>query len=276
MLPVFVLEPSLLRTVREGHRRRAELWNNEHHRSVTFGVIDPGLDLSRATQDHHLLVSAMSHENYEFWEKNDPDPRGMSIFRRTYREYPPHYVLWVPVQGYIPMLPTGGLLQKEESTCDLISEVFTWMESEFSFQNDTFKFLKEIETSERDATILEPITFTTEYHLDKSKQAETFLRERLDSYCFLNKQILDSVGVPFWLLSSGTCLADEYIWNGGTQASTGNKFKYIFPPLQLCWTKFLDLWVRVKPCPASPYIYANYGPKWMTPDKKLGLEAKSQ
>ncbi|KAK7501158.1 hypothetical protein BaRGS_00007643 [Batillaria attramentaria] len=56
----------------------------------------------------------------------------------------------------------------------------------------------------------------------------------------------------------------DYIWNGGTQASTGKKFKYIFPKFTLAWTEFLGLRVRV-PDPALPYIQANYGKKWEVP-----------
>lgn len=35
----------------------------------------------------------------------------------------------------------------------------------------------------------------------------------------------------------------EYTWNGGTQARTGKKFKYSFPPFQLCWAVFMDTMV---------------------------------
>ncbi|KAK3091270.1 hypothetical protein FSP39_018499 [Pinctada imbricata] len=56
------------------------------------------------------------------------------------------------------------------------------------------------------------------------------------------------------------------MWNGGTEASTGKKFKYVFPSFKLCWTSFLDLRVRV-PCPSLPYIKANYGEGWSTPVK---------
>ena len=51
------------------------------------------------------------------------------------------------------------------------------------------------------------------------------------------------------------------MWNGGTQARTGKKFKYIFPKFSLCWTHMSGLTVRV-PCPALPYVQANYGDNW--------------
>ncbi|XP_077981664.1 ribitol-5-phosphate transferase FKTN-like [Glandiceps talaboti] len=54
---------------------------------------------------------------------------------------------------------------------------------------------------------------------------------------------------------------DEIMWNGGTQASTGKKFKYTFPQFTLCWTEFLGLKVRV-PCETQSYIEANYGKDW--------------
>ncbi|XP_055884910.1 ribitol-5-phosphate transferase FKTN-like [Biomphalaria glabrata] len=356
-IPVFVIEPSLLRAVREGNRRRVELWNQDYQRSVTFGVIEPGMDLL------HLLVSSMSHENYEFWEKNDPDPRGLTIYRRTYRVITTHYMLWVPIQGHTPMLihlvvfyKRGEYIWHSAGEDRLHKPPFSLSGSPFfstagsyslidlravyidgvkiQFPNDTFRFLKEIETSEFvECNYTRAYFFYNEYRLDQSKQVELFKR-KARQLILLAKQILDSVGVPFWL-SSGTCLgwfrqcdlishttdvdigifitdyredligllesnglalihkfgkvsdslelsflfgdikldifffytADEYFWNGGTQASTGNKYKYIFPPFKLCWTEFLDLWIRV-PCPAAPYILANYGPKWMIPNKK--------
>ncbi|KAJ9580943.1 hypothetical protein L9F63_023876 [Diploptera punctata] len=56
----------------------------------------------------------------------------------------------------------------------------------------------------------------------------------------------------------------RFVWNGGTQAKTGKKFKYIFPRFTLCWTEFLELKVRV-PCETQAYVEANYGSDWFTP-----------
>nr|XP_010977002.1 fukutin isoform X4 [Camelus dromedarius] len=50
----------------------------------------------------------------------------------------------------------------------------------------------------------------------------------------------------------------DYMWNGGTQAKTGKKFKYLFPKFTLCWTEFVDMKVHV-PCETIEYIEANYG-----------------
>ncbi|XP_060055044.1 ribitol-5-phosphate transferase FKTN isoform X1 [Erinaceus europaeus] len=50
----------------------------------------------------------------------------------------------------------------------------------------------------------------------------------------------------------------DHMWNGGTQARTGKKFKYLFPKFTLCWTEFVDIKVRV-PCETVKYIEANYG-----------------
>ncbi|EDV23162.1 uncharacterized protein TRIADDRAFT_27375, partial [Trichoplax adhaerens] len=58
----------------------------------------------------------------------------------------------------------------------------------------------------------------------------------------------------------------SYYWNGGTQARTGLKFKYIFPKFTLCWTEFLNLMIRV-PCDTQVYLEANYGINWFTPIK---------
>ncbi|KAG9486665.1 hypothetical protein GDO78_006838, partial [Eleutherodactylus coqui] len=59
---------------------------------------------------------------------------------------------------------------------------------------------------------------------------------------------------------------DDYMWNGGTQAKSGKKFKYLFPKFTLCWTEFLELKVRV-PCETLDYIEANYGKSWDVPLK---------
>lgn len=59
---------------------------------------------------------------------------------------------------------------------------------------------------------------------------------------------------------------DEYVWNGGTRAHDGAKFKYVFPKFTLCWTEFLEMKVRV-PCDSQSVVYANYGPDWMKPVK---------
>lgn len=54
------------------------------------------------------------------------------------------------------------------------------------------------------------------------------------------------------------------MWNGGTEARSGQKYKYTFEAFSLCWTEFLELLVRV-PCNTTRYIEANYGPNWFTP-----------
>ncbi|KAF3701583.1 Fukutin [Channa argus] len=56
----------------------------------------------------------------------------------------------------------------------------------------------------------------------------------------------------------------DVIWNGGTQAKSGKKFKYIFPQFSLCWAELLDMKVRV-PCETLDYVLANYGPSWSIP-----------
>uniref|UniRef100_A0A8C6SKZ4 Fukutin n=1 Tax=Neogobius melanostomus TaxID=47308 RepID=A0A8C6SKZ4_9GOBI len=56
----------------------------------------------------------------------------------------------------------------------------------------------------------------------------------------------------------------DVTWNGGTQARTGRKFKYVFPCFSLCWTEFLELKVRV-PCQTLDYVRANYGDGWSVP-----------
>ncbi|OCU00964.1 hypothetical protein XELAEV_18006743mg [Xenopus laevis] len=132
---------------------------------------------------------------------------------------------------------------------------------------------------------------------------------------------MGNIGVTFWL-SSGTCLAfhkaglqltnkfgkvedslelsfiekhngkldifffyeeENYMWNGGTQAKSGKKFKlkmifvfvhsvalnksrYLFPKFTLCWTEFEELKVQV-PCEAKEYVEANYGKNWDVPVK---------
>jgi len=59
----------------------------------------------------------------------------------------------------------------------------------------------------------------------------------------------------------------DYMWNGGTQAKSGKKFKYIFPKFTLCWTEFLGMKVRI-PCETESYVMANYGRNWHVPIKE--------
>ncbi|XP_041825986.1 fukutin [Melanotaenia boesemani] len=56
----------------------------------------------------------------------------------------------------------------------------------------------------------------------------------------------------------------DVVWNGGTQAKSGRKFKYVFPRFSLCWAELLELKVRV-PCQTLDYIMANYGTAWTVP-----------
>ncbi|KAM9801006.1 ribitol-5-phosphate transferase FKTN [Neosynchiropus ocellatus] len=58
----------------------------------------------------------------------------------------------------------------------------------------------------------------------------------------------------------------DLVWNGGTQAKSGRKFKYVFPKFSLCWAQLLELKVRV-PCQTLDYVMANYGPSWNVPVK---------
>ncbi|XP_040915456.1 fukutin isoform X2 [Toxotes jaculatrix] len=56
----------------------------------------------------------------------------------------------------------------------------------------------------------------------------------------------------------------DVVWNGGTQAKTGRKFKYVFPRFSLCWAELLEVKVRV-PCETLDYVTANYGSSWSIP-----------
>ncbi|KPP69681.1 fukutin-like [Scleropages formosus] len=58
----------------------------------------------------------------------------------------------------------------------------------------------------------------------------------------------------------------DIVWNGGTQAKSGKKFKYVFPRFSLCWTELMELKVRV-PCETLDYVEANYGQNWNIPVK---------
>ncbi|KAF6718769.1 Fukutin [Oryzias melastigma] len=58
----------------------------------------------------------------------------------------------------------------------------------------------------------------------------------------------------------------DVLWNGGTQAKSGRKFKYVFPRFSLCWAELLELKVRV-PCETRDYVGANYGSTWSIPLK---------
>eukprot|EP00117_Sycon_ciliatum_P011830 scpid12337/ scgid13139/ Fukutin len=79
---------------------------------------------------------------------------------------------------------------------------------------------------------------------------------------------LDDVKLDFFFFYD----EDTHMWNGGTQARTGKKFKYFFPKFSLCWTEFAGLRVRV-PCQTQSYIEANYGLTWDEPVKEWNWKA---
>jgi hypothetical protein len=54
------------------------------------------------------------------------------------------------------------------------------------------------------------------------------------------------------------------VWNGGTQARSGRRFKYSFPVVAICWAELRGLRVPV-PCGAEQHVAANYGAAWRTP-----------
>ncbi|XP_046329897.2 ribitol-5-phosphate transferase FKTN-like [Haliotis rufescens] len=58
-----------------------------------------------------------------------------------------------------------------------------------------------------------------------------------------------------------------YLWQGGTDAHDGKKYKYTFPKFDTCWTDFMGCRLRV-PCPTLPYITAAYGKNWNTSVKQ--------
>eukprot|EP00064_Thunnus_orientalis_P024081 superscaffoldBa00009854_g24354 len=125
------------------------------------------------------------------------------------------------------------------------------------------------------------------YPDDSSPDAVDF-RQKVKSLLHLAARTLAHLNIPFWL-SSGTCLVQvedslelsflsdnvkldifffyedgDVVWNGGTQAKSGKKFKYIFPRFSLCWAELLELKVRV-PCETLDYVMANYGASWSVP-----------
>ncbi|ESO08596.1 hypothetical protein HELRODRAFT_74737, partial [Helobdella robusta] len=55
---------------------------------------------------------------------------------------------------------------------------------------------------------------------------------------------------------------DDCMWNGGTDVNTGTKYKYIFNKFTLCWTIFMNMFLRV-PCETNTYIQNNYGTDWI-------------
>ncbi|XP_014668709.1 PREDICTED: fukutin-like isoform X3 [Priapulus caudatus] len=57
------------------------------------------------------------------------------------------------------------------------------------------------------------------------------------------------------------------MWNGGTEFTSGQKYRYDFPKFQLCWTELMGIKVRV-PCDTLSYIEANYGDQWFEPIKE--------
>ncbi|KAG7262445.1 hypothetical protein CRUP_000308 [Coryphaenoides rupestris] len=65
--------------------------------------------------------------------------------------------------------------------------------------------------------------------------------------------------------SEGEGERGDMVWNGGTQAKSGRKFKYVFPSFKLCWAELVGVQVRV-PCTTLDYVRANYGHEaWSSP-----------
>ncbi|XP_077398975.1 ribitol-5-phosphate transferase FKTN isoform X2 [Vanacampus margaritifer] len=58
----------------------------------------------------------------------------------------------------------------------------------------------------------------------------------------------------------------DLTWNGGTQAKSGRKFKYVFPRFSLCWAELAEVRVGV-PCETLDYVTANYGAAWSVPQR---------
>ncbi|XP_071111423.1 ribitol-5-phosphate transferase FKTN-like [Haliotis cracherodii] len=65
-----------------------------------------------------------------------------------------------------------------------------------------------------------------------------------------------------------------YLWLGGTVAKNGEKYKYIYPKFDTCWTDFMGCRLRV-PCPTLPYITAAYGKNWNTSVKQWDWRGSS-
>ncbi|XP_077354633.1 ribitol-5-phosphate transferase FKTN [Festucalex cinctus] len=61
-------------------------------------------------------------------------------------------------------------------------------------------------------------------------------------------------------------LDGDLTWNGGTQAKSGRKFKYVFPGFSLCRAELAEVRVRV-PCQTLDYVTANYGAAWRVPQR---------
>ncbi|XP_067653179.1 ribitol-5-phosphate transferase FKTN-like [Haliotis asinina] len=55
-----------------------------------------------------------------------------------------------------------------------------------------------------------------------------------------------------------------HVWVGSIDQQTGDKFRFVLPKSDTCWTEFMGFRVRI-PCPTLPYITTSYGDNWNTP-----------
>ncbi|XP_046549625.1 fukutin-like [Haliotis rubra] len=58
-----------------------------------------------------------------------------------------------------------------------------------------------------------------------------------------------------------------HTWAGSIHQQTGDKYRFVLPKSDTCWTDFMGCRVRI-PCPTLPYITASYGENWNTSVKQ--------
>ncbi|XP_052775283.1 ribitol-5-phosphate transferase FKTN-like [Mya arenaria] len=213
------------------------LYDNFHISKVDkYYVPNPAEKFLQDIPDSNLVECNLTRAD-QFFRKNPPDSAEQAkLFQRNARQIIARAKLYLDELG-IPFWLSSGTCLGWFRQCSIIT---------YSQDVDLAIFIRDfkpelIPTFERGGFFLKHVFGKVSDSYELSFQAGDI---KLDLFFFYEE--------------------GNITWNGGTHHETGQKYKYLFPTFNLCWTVFLDLKVRV-PCPPQPYIEANYGQNWLEP-----------
>ncbi|XP_070562535.1 ribitol-5-phosphate transferase FKTN-like [Ptychodera flava] len=354
-IPIFLVEPDILQKI--SNRQQASREPSKHckylchnKQKTTFAVIN------KHWKEQNQFFNTLKQSGFSWTHTTGKDPRPLSSRIHDNQDIPLHYLFYknehtihlvifyernsnywwhgpIEVDDSIEvkdqMTVTGAVIGQHAGAFDkmVISPIYI-DGVKVHVPRDTSSFLRQLLHSKFIECNYQEASRFLEENGDDNREEATFFRVKAKKLLIKAKDLLDQIGIRFWL-SSGTCLGwyrecntiahsqdvdlgiwikdyqsslihtfernglslkhlfgkeedsfelsfmsgdlkldifffyeeDNIMWNGGTQAKTGKKFKYNFPKFTLCWTEFVGLKVRV-PCETHSYIEANYGKDW--------------